>query len=189
MNPMEVTTEHPDLAQLLPKDRAETVRRYRIITELNYLIALGKSEKLHAKGVVKAYSQMLRGNGVRLSVTSLYGWRRSYRLDRLAGLIDRRRLSKKHLPLASSYPQFLNLVRWRFEFYEGGGLAFRARLEFAHSDACRESDGRPWAVCGYRETFSFLSKELRTLPCVRTGAMPVNNPVSISLQSEFQRAS
>lgn len=186
---MEVTPEHPELSRLLSRDRAETVRRFRIIIELNRLIAEGKPHGHHAAELVAAYSQMLRSSGLRMSVTSLYSWRRAYRLDGLRGLIDRRRLSKKRPVIASSFGEFLNLVRQGYRELEGSGVALRVIFEFAYFDACRKSDGKPWPVCGFREAFSFLAKEIQPSMSVQAGATSAKKARSNSLQSEFDRAS
>jgi hypothetical protein len=170
--------EYPELAGLPPKRRAEALRRLRMVQELNELIRLGRPRGFRANDIATEYVRLLRTNGVHVSRGTLLHWRRCYRIDLLAGLIDRRSLRSCIASDRRRFGRFLSEVRaaWH-RFSHTNYVTFAPRFELAHSLAKRESLGRRFATCSYRDAERCLRAELiRTLPD-KAGATPAEEPI------------
>lgn len=149
----------------MPRDRARTIRRLRIVQEVNTMIDEGKGMGLRAGDIVATYSEVLRGRGFRVSPTTIQRYRRVYRLGRLAALIDRRSHPDCKVDL-SPFAAFLNFIKLGWNHAIASKYkSFTPRFETAYYFALREVKDTGDCVCEYWLAAQSLRRELApTLP-------------------------
>lgn len=156
---MVAACEHDELAGLVPRERAEVLRKERIVLELNRLLWIGREEKLKAHDVTRAYAAMLQSRGLKVSAGTLWQWRRNYR-DGLAGLIDRRGEACDRRPLERRCPRLLREILSLYCSDRYPHRSPRIRRNYCIDLALINAREPGWKVAPFRELATWLDKKL-----------------------------
>ncbi len=130
------------------------MERLAIVQAWQQALDEGRAAGLLQPVVTAAFQRWLMDEQGRfVSRGTLYQWRRAWRRDGIAGLIDQR--TNKRQRAAAPATEFLAAVRrW---YLQPGGLH---SIEVAFSLSEREAQEKGWPVCTLREAERFIRREV-----------------------------
>jgi hypothetical protein len=145
---------------LLPVERSDLLRRERAVRELEHLLSLGREQGHKAHDVTRAYAEGLRSRGMRVSASAMWEWRRRYRADGLAGLMDGRRRRFDRRELERRCPAFLRELARQWNRRHGVDTTFRYAVVFSYEIAYEAARAKRWRPCMLTEAERWLREKL-----------------------------